>query len=50
MADIREHETRTFLVIPLLLALGWAEQQLKIEMPAAGAESISLVTQWRLRE
>jgi hypothetical protein len=34
--DIREHETRTFLVIPLLLALGWAEQQLKIEMPAAG--------------
>jgi len=32
--DIREHETRTFLVIPLLLALGWAEQQLKIELPA----------------
>jgi hypothetical protein len=29
----REHETRTFLVIPLLLALGWAEQQIKIEMP-----------------
>ena len=28
--DIREHETRTFLVIPLLLALGWAEQQIKI--------------------
>lgn len=32
-ADIREHETRTFLVVPLLLALGWAEQQLKIELP-----------------
>lgn len=28
---IKEHETRTFLIIPLLLALGWAEQQLKIE-------------------
>ena len=27
--DIREHETRTFLVVPLLLALGWAEQQLR---------------------
>jgi len=33
---IREHETRTFLVIPLLLALGWAEQQLKIELPVQG--------------
>lgn len=31
--DVREHETRTFLVIPLLLALGWAEQQIKIELP-----------------
>lgn len=30
---VREHETRTFLVIPLLLALGWAEQQIKIELP-----------------
>lgn len=30
--DIREHETRTFLVLPLLLGLGWAEQQLKIEL------------------
>jgi hypothetical protein len=35
-ADIREHETRTFLVVPLLLALGWAEQQLKIELPVQG--------------
>ena len=32
-SEIREHETRTFLVVPLLLALGWAEQQLKIELP-----------------
>lgn len=33
-SDIREHETRTFLIIPLLLALGWAEQQIKIELSA----------------
>ena len=33
-SELREHETRTFLVVPLLLALGWAEQQIKIEMPA----------------
>ena len=31
--EIREHETRSFLIIPLLLALGWAEQQIKIELP-----------------
>ena len=31
-SDIREHETRSFLIIPLLLALGWAEQQMKIEL------------------
>ena len=31
--DIREHETRTFLIVPLLLAFGWPEQQLKIEWP-----------------
>lgn len=37
-SDIREHETRTFLVIPLLLALGWAEQQLKIELPVTGGK------------
>lgn len=29
--SVGEHEARTFLVIPLLLALGWSEQQLKIE-------------------
>jgi hypothetical protein len=34
--DIREHESRTFLVIPLLLALGWAEQQLKLELTCVG--------------
>jgi len=32
--EIREHETRSFLIIPLLLALGWAEQQIKIELPS----------------
>ena len=30
--DVREHETRTFLIMPLLLALGWAEQQIKVEL------------------
>jgi hypothetical protein len=34
--DIREHETRTFLILPLLLALGWAEQQIKIELGVVG--------------
>lgn len=29
--DLSEHETRTFLITPLLLALGWSEQRLKIE-------------------
>jgi len=33
--DVREHETRSFLVVPLLLALGWSEQQLKIELPCS---------------
>ncbi|MGH7136426.1 MAG: hypothetical protein ACREHD_11850, partial [Pirellulales bacterium] len=32
--DVREHETRTFLVAPLLIALGWSEQQIKIELSA----------------
>ena len=31
-ANILEHEARTFLVVPLLLALGWSEQQIKIEL------------------
>lgn len=30
--EIREHETRTFLILPLLLVLGWPEQQIKIEL------------------
>lgn len=32
--DVREHETRTFLIAPLLIALGWSEQQIKIELAA----------------
>lgn len=36
--DIREHETRTSLVVPLLLALGWSEQQIKIELPCSGGK------------
>ena len=35
-SDVKEHETRTFLIMPLLLALGWAEQQIKIELSVAG--------------
>jgi hypothetical protein len=34
--DMGEHETRTFLVAPLLLALGWAEQQVKVELHCSG--------------
>lgn len=34
--EIREHETRTFLIVPLLLALGWSEQAIKIEQPTTG--------------
>lgn len=26
-----EHEVRTFLIVPILLALGWSEQRIKIE-------------------
>lgn len=29
--DVKEHETRTFLVIPLIMSLGWAEENVKIE-------------------
>lgn len=39
---IREHETRTFLVVPLLLALGWSEQQLKIELPCGGKQRVDV--------
>lgn len=40
--NVREHETRTFLVVPLLLALGWSEQQLKIELPVKGKKKIDI--------
>lgn len=33
--DIGEHEIRTFLVTPLLLALGWPEQRVRIEYKRA---------------
>jgi hypothetical protein len=29
--DVGEHEIRTFLIVPLLMSLGWAEQRVKIE-------------------
>jgi hypothetical protein len=29
--DIGEHEIRTFVVVPLLLALGWPEQRMRVE-------------------
>jgi len=32
-SDLREHEIRSFLVLPFLMAMGWSEQQLKIEFP-----------------
>lgn len=30
-SDVGEHEIRTFLIVPLLTSLGWAEQKVKIE-------------------
>lgn len=30
--EVKEHEIRTFLIVPLLLALGWEERELRIEM------------------
>lgn len=33
--DLGEHEIRTFIVVPLLLALGWPEQRLRIEYKRA---------------
>ena len=32
----KEHETRTFLVVPLLQALGWPEQRIQIEYTVKG--------------
>jgi hypothetical protein len=42
-----EHEARTFLVIPLLLALGWAEQRMQIEraVPGVGRADIACFRQ-----
>ncbi len=37
-----EHDARTFLVVPLLLALGWAEQRMKIELPVPGVGRIDI--------
>lgn len=42
MEDIREHETRTFLILPLLLALGWPEQQIKIELGVENGRRIDV--------
>ena len=39
---VLEHETRTFLVIPLLLALGWTEKQMKIELSTSGRKRIDI--------
>lgn len=30
--EFKEHEIRTFLIVPLLLALGWRREQIKIEV------------------
>ena len=30
--EVKEHEIRTFLIMPLLLALGWREEQIKLEL------------------
>lgn len=40
--DVREHETRTFLIVPLLVALGWSEQQIKIELATAGRGRVDI--------
>ena len=36
--EIGEHEIRTFLVVPFLLALGWSPQQMKIEFKCTGGK------------
>ncbi len=40
--EIREHEIRTLLIIPLLLALGWSEKNLKIEYTASKGGRIDI--------
>ena len=39
----KEHEARSFLVLPLLLALGWAEQQIQIELAVPGVGRADVV-------
>ena len=38
-----EHEIRTFLVIPFLLALGWSEQRIGIEVPIGNKKRVDVV-------
>lgn len=40
--EIREHETRTFLILPLLFAMGWSEQRLKIELGAGKRKRVDI--------
>lgn len=40
--NIPEHEARTFLVVPFLLALGWTEQQIKIELSSGNRKRIDI--------
>ncbi|MGA8831915.1 MAG: hypothetical protein ACLQT6_08700 [Desulfomonilaceae bacterium] len=41
--SVSEEETRTFLVVPLLMALGWSEQQIKLEYSCgAGVIDVAL--------
>lgn len=40
--DVREHETRTFLIMPLLFALGWSEQKMKIEYGIKGRGRVDI--------
>jgi hypothetical protein len=37
-----EHDIRTFLVVPLLIALGWAEQRMKVELSVPGGGRIDI--------
>jgi hypothetical protein len=37
-----EHDARTFLVVPLLTALGWAEQKMKVELAIPGVGRVDI--------
>lgn len=43
--EFKEHEIRTFLIVPLLLALGWRREQIKIEVNPRklGAQSVKSI-------